>query len=111
MTLPALRIAVVGCGTAGPAAAVLLRRLGHEVVLFERAPACRAVGAGFLLQPSGMRVLEELGILDQVLAHAAKVDRLHVLDVQGRTLLDLHYRELGQGGSGRDCTGPCSCIT
>ena len=100
MNLPTLRIAIVGCGTAGPAAAVLLRRLGHEVVLFERAPECRAVGAGFLLQPSGMRVLEELGILDQVLTHAAKVDRLHVLDAQGRALLDLHYRELGQGSFG-----------
>jgi 2-polyprenyl-6-methoxyphenol hydroxylase-like FAD-dependent oxidoreductase len=58
------------------------------------------VGAGFLLQPSGMHVLEELGILDQVLVHAAKVDRLHVLDERGNTLLDLRYRELGQGSYG-----------
>ncbi|RYD46522.1 MAG: FAD-dependent monooxygenase, partial [Verrucomicrobiaceae bacterium] len=100
MNLPKLRIAVVGCGTAGPAAATLLSRQGHEVVLFERASECKAVGAGFLLQPSGMVVLRELGILDEVLAHAAKVDRLHVLDVDGDTLLDLDYRELGQGSFG-----------
>lgn len=97
MKQPLLRIAIVGCGTAGPAAAVLLKRLGHEVVLFERASECRAVGAGFLLQPSGMDVLRELGILDEVLAHAAKVDRLHVLDSSGKTLLNLHYQELGNG--------------
>ncbi len=95
-----LRIAIIGCGTAGPAAAVLLRRLGHEVVLCERADECKAVGAGFLLQPSGMGVLEELGILKAVLAHAARVDFLHVLDADGRTLLDLKYRELGQGSFG-----------
>lgn len=95
-----LRIAVVGCGTAGPAAATLLSRQGHEVVLFERASECKAVGAGFLLQPSGMVVLKELGILDDVLAHAAKVDRLHVLDAEGDTLLDLHYQELGRGSFG-----------
>ncbi len=95
-----LRVAIVGCGTAGPAAAVLLSRLGHKVVLFERAEECRAVGAGFLLQPSGMGVLKELGILDAVLAHAAKVDFLHVLDAEGKTLLDLKYRELGQGSFG-----------
>ncbi|MES2438100.1 MAG: NAD(P)/FAD-dependent oxidoreductase [Verrucomicrobiota bacterium] len=100
MKIPSLRIAVVGCGTAGPAAAVLLKRQGHDVVLFERAQECRAVGAGFLLQPSGMVVLEELGILDEVLAHAAKVDRLHVLDAEGDTLLDLHYQELGRGSFG-----------
>jgi len=100
MALQKLRIAIVGCGTAGPAAAVLLRRQGHEVVLFERAPECKAVGAGFLLQPSGMAVLEELGIMEGVLAHAAKVDCLHVLDADGSTLLDLKYRELGQGSFG-----------
>jgi 2-polyprenyl-6-methoxyphenol hydroxylase-like FAD-dependent oxidoreductase len=100
MTPPPLRIAIVGCGTAGPAAAVLLRRLGHEIILFERAPHCKAVGAGFLLQPSGMEVLREIGILDDVLAHAAKVDRLHVLEAGGGTLLDLRYQELGQGSFG-----------
>ena len=100
MSQPPLRIAIIGCGTAGPAAAVLLSRLGHDVVLFERASECKAVGAGFLLQPSGMQVLAELGILDEVLSHAAKVDRLHVLDSCGERLLDLRYSELGQGNFG-----------
>jgi len=100
MKLKPLRIAIVGCGTAGPAAAVLLKRLGHEVVLFERADECKAVGAGFLLQPSGMGVLRELGILDQVLAHAARVERLHVLNPAGDSLLDLRYREIGEGSFG-----------
>jgi len=95
-----LRIGIIGCGTAGPAAATLLSRQGHDVVLFERAAECKAVGAGFLLQPSGMVVLKELGILNEVLAHAAKVDRLHVLDADGGTLLDLSYHELGQGNFG-----------
>ncbi len=94
MRNPPLRIAIIGCGTAGPAAAILLSRLGHEVVLFERAAECKAVGAGFLLQPSGMNVLKEIGILEKVLDHAAKVDRLHVLDTEGNTLLDLKYREI-----------------
>jgi 2-polyprenyl-6-methoxyphenol hydroxylase-like FAD-dependent oxidoreductase len=93
---PALKIAIIGCGTAGPAAAALLARQGHVVTLFERAPECRAVGAGFLMQPSGMAVLEELGILEPVLAKAARVERLHVVDPSGRSLLDLHYGELGK---------------
>lgn len=91
----ALRIAVVGCGSAGPAAATLLRRQGHEVILFERAPECRPVGAGFLLQPSGLAVLRELGIDGGILARGAKVERLHVVGRDGGDLLDLRYAELG----------------
>lgn len=97
MAASKLRVAVVGCGSAGPAAAVLLQRAGHEVVLFERAPECRPVGAGFLLQPSGMAVLEELGIRGRVLEHAGRVERLHVVTRRGGTLLDLRYEELGEG--------------
>ena len=92
----ALRIAVVGCGSAGPAAATLLQRQGHRVTLFERAPECRAVGAGFLLQPSGMGVLEELGILEPVLALGARVERLHVVNRGGDDVLDLRYAELSK---------------
>ena len=95
-----LRIAVVGCGTAGPAAATLLARQGHEVTLFERAPECRAVGAGFLLQPSGLAVLRELGIEEEILQHAAKVERLHVVNPDGRRLLDLRYGEIGMSKFG-----------
>jgi 2-polyprenyl-6-methoxyphenol hydroxylase-like FAD-dependent oxidoreductase len=91
----ALRIAVVGCGSAGPAAATLLRRQGHAVTLFERAPECRPLGAGFLLQPSGMAVLRELGIAREVLARGARVERLHVVGRGGGELLDLRYAELG----------------
>jgi len=92
-----LKIGIVGCGTAGPAAAILLKRQGHEVTVFERAPECRAVGAGILLQPSGMSVLREIGILAEVLTHAAKVECLHVLDADASTLLKLSYQELGEG--------------
>ncbi|MCW1884107.1 FAD-dependent monooxygenase [Luteolibacter flavescens] len=93
---PKLRVAVVGCGSAGPAAAILLRRQGHEVTLYERAPDCRPVGAGFLLQPSGMAVLRELGILEEILRRGARVERLHVVDRDEREVLDLHYAELGK---------------
>ena len=92
-----MRVAVVGCGAAGAAAAIFLKRAGHEVVVFEQAPECRAVGAGFLMQPSGMRVLRELGIHDEVLSHASKVRRLHVLEKDGRDLMELRYDEIGEG--------------
>ena len=92
-----MNVAVVGCGAAGAAAAVFLKRAGHEVVVFEQAPECRAVGAGFLMQPSGMDVLRELGIYEQVISHASRVERLHVLEKNGRDLMELRYGEIGEG--------------
>ena len=58
-----MKIAIIGSGTAGPAASIFLARAGHDVNLFERASKKEAVGAGFLLQPTGMAVLDDLGIL------------------------------------------------
>lgn len=92
-----LRIAIVGCGAAGAAVAVFLKRDGHEVEVFEQAPESRPVGAGFLMQPSGMEVLRELGIYDQIVSRASIIRRLHVLEKDGRDLMELKYEEIGEG--------------
>lgn len=97
MPLDSLRIAIVGSGTAGPAAAIFLARAGHRVHLFERAPEKLPVGAGFLLQPTGMAVLERLGLKEALLPHIARISRLYCHTRQGRVLLDLPYDELGDG--------------
>lgn len=94
MTPTTLRIAIVGSGTAGPAAAIFLARAGHDVTVFERAPQERPVGAGFMLQPTGMAVLRRLGLERETLAFAQRIDTLLCRTVGGRTLLHLRYREL-----------------
>ena len=73
---PRLHVAIVGYGTAGQTAAILLARDGHRVEVFEQAPEPRPVGAGFLLQPTGLQVLWSMGLLAPVLAHGAPVTRL-----------------------------------
>ena len=92
----ALRIAIVGSGTAGPAAAIFLARAGHDVVLFEKAPQKLPVGAGFLLQPTGLSVLAQLGLHDALLPQTARITRLWCRTRSGRVLLDLPYAELGR---------------
>ena len=73
----AMRIAIVGYGTAGQTLAVALSRDGHRVEAFERVPQPAPVGAGFLLQPTGLSGLWTLGLLDAALAHGAVVRRLY----------------------------------
>jgi len=92
-----LRIGVVGCGTGGPAAALALARAGHAVEVLEQAPDPGPVGAGILLQPTGMAVLRDLGLLDEVLAHGARVERLRGTTTTGRAVLDLAYADLAPG--------------
>ena len=92
-----MRVAIVGCGTAGAAAAVMLHDLGHEVQVYERFESLEPVGAGILLQPTGMAVLRSLGLLEQVLARGARVERLHGVTVRGRVVLDMAYGDWRRG--------------
>jgi 2-polyprenyl-6-methoxyphenol hydroxylase-like FAD-dependent oxidoreductase len=89
-----LHIAVVGAGTAGAAAAILLARAGHRVEVFERVPDPGPVGAGITLQPTGQAALRVLGLLDEIVACGAPVDRLTCAFPDGRRMIDLPYAEL-----------------
>jgi flavin-dependent dehydrogenase len=51
-----MHIAIVGYGTSGQALAALLAQDGHRIEVFERAPILGPVGAGILLQPTGLWV-------------------------------------------------------
>lgn len=86
-----LRVGICGFGVAGGALAILLSRAGHGVTLLERAPKVGPVGAGFLLQPSGQRVLEDLGLLERIVAQSARIERIEAFNHTGRRLTDLRY--------------------
>lgn len=89
-----MKIAIVGYGTAGQAAALFLARGGHELEVFERSEILRPVGAGFLLQPTGLGVLAELGLADAALADGARIERLHGVNARGRLVMDMRYADL-----------------
>lgn len=87
-------IAVVGAGTAGAAAATLLARAGHTVTVFERVADPKPVGAGITLQPTGQVALARLGVLDKIVARAARIDRLTAVCANGKQLIDLSYSDV-----------------
>jgi 2-polyprenyl-6-methoxyphenol hydroxylase-like FAD-dependent oxidoreductase len=93
-------IAIIGCGVAGQAAALFLHRAGHQVEIFERFATARPVGAGLLLQPTGLAVLERLGLAEAALAHGAKVTRLLGHSRRGRVVLDVSYDRYRRGSFG-----------
>jgi 2-polyprenyl-6-methoxyphenol hydroxylase-like FAD-dependent oxidoreductase len=92
-----LRIAVAGAGTAGLAAAAFLARAGHRVRLFERFDRPKPVGAGLLLQPTGLACLAQLGLDAAALGYGQPIHTIYGKTRAGRPNLDLSYRELGTG--------------
>ncbi len=89
-----LDIAIIGCGTAGSAAALLLKKQGHRVCIFEALQNFEPVGAGLLIQPVGLAVLKQLGIYQQCIDHGSKITRLWGCNEKNKTILDLHYPHL-----------------
>jgi 2-polyprenyl-6-methoxyphenol hydroxylase-like FAD-dependent oxidoreductase len=56
------RILVVGAGISGLVTAIALQRAAREVVVIERAPELREIGAGISLWPNAVNALRRLGV-------------------------------------------------
>ena len=93
-----LSIAIAGCGPAGLAAAILLDAQGHDVTIFDQFEEPGPVGSGLMIQPSGMAVLDRLGLAATTLARGARIDALLGLEENGRAVLDAPYSKLGAPG-------------
>jgi 2-polyprenyl-6-methoxyphenol hydroxylase-like FAD-dependent oxidoreductase len=99
-TPPTLSVAVVGAGFAGLATACMLARCGHQVTVFEKFDKPESLGAGILVQPSGLAAMQVLGIHDEVVAHGAKVDHLLGVTARQRRVVNVRYQRWQPGAFG-----------
>jgi 6-hydroxynicotinate 3-monooxygenase len=84
-----LRIAIVGGGLGGLAAAALMQRAGFQFKVYEQAHAFSRLGAGINLGPNLMRVLRRIGIAEELVDVGAQPDRwLSLKWDTGEILLD-----------------------
>ena len=90
----ALDVGIVGCGFAGAATAALLGRAGHRVTVYEEFAQPSALGAGIVLQPTGMSVLAELCVLGRVIERGARLESLHCVTPQNQAVFRLEYAQL-----------------
>lgn len=84
-------VMVVGAGPVGMCAALALAREGAGVTLIDDGwrPASRSYAVA--LHPTSLDVLDELGVLDELMPHGARVDGIVLTDhgeVRGRIPLD-----------------------
>ena len=67
-----MRVAIVGGGIGGVAAANALWQRGIEAHVYEQAPQLKEVGAGVALHPNGVRMLRKLGFGEEVEQYGAR---------------------------------------
>ena len=62
----ARRIAIVGAGLGGLAAAIALRHQGFEVQVYEQAAELAEFGAGINISPNSVKFFEAVGLVDKL---------------------------------------------
>jgi 2-polyprenyl-6-methoxyphenol hydroxylase-like FAD-dependent oxidoreductase len=90
-------VVVIGAGIGGAAAALALAGAGASVTLLERVAEPRAVGAGILLQPNGLAVLDGLGLGTHVRAAGHRLTTATLRSPTGLRLADLSPPDHGPG--------------
>jgi len=88
-------VAIVGGGMGGLLLALALVRGGRTVTIIERQHTLRPFARGELLQPNGIRILDQLGLLDELKALPVHVaHQFHFHRIGGRKLCTVDYRML-----------------
>ncbi|CAH0025775.1 unnamed protein product [Clonostachys rhizophaga] len=88
------KVAIVGGGMTGLIAALTLDRVGIDFFLVEAYPDVNPdVGASIALYPNYQRVLDQLGVLDHVLAESEELRTLTCRDGNGRPVFTHHVAE------------------
>ena len=79
-------VLIVGGGPAGCTLAALLARAGVAVEIVERNPKFTALGSGITLQGAALRILDQVGVLDELRRFGDQFDELTIRSVDGREL-------------------------
>lgn len=69
-----MRIAIVGGGLGGLAAALFLRKAGLNATVYEQSPQLREVGAGLVVSPNMVRPLRALGLAEGLASFAVHLE-------------------------------------
>ena len=72
--MAATRVAIVGGGLGGLAAALFLRQAGFDAIVYEQASELREVGAGIVVSPNMVRPLAGLGLAARLERFAVRLD-------------------------------------
>lgn len=87
-------IAILGAGVAGMSTALALTGQGHRIRLYERRPSETTMGAGVVLWPNAGFVLEQLGLLPDIVAISGHLRAMRCIDRHGAPFKHVDIGEL-----------------
>jgi 2-polyprenyl-6-methoxyphenol hydroxylase-like FAD-dependent oxidoreductase len=93
-----MKVVIVGGGIGGLSLARELTLRGIRPTVLERAPQLNPVGAGIIMNPNAMRVLERNGLADEVRRDSWPYLKRETRDERGRLLATRDYRPLYESG-------------
>ena len=92
---------IIGSGSAGGATALFLHNQeGIDVTLFEREAKPKAVGAGFMLQLTGLQVLDKLGLRQEVEKLGHSIQHIKGFNKKGKKILGLNFKKINKSFQG-----------
>lgn len=83
-----MRVAIIGGGLGGMAAAAAMQKYGIHAEVFERAPEFGEVGAGLQMGANAIRAFEGIGILSQIEAIGNRRLCTRAIDMRSGQILD-----------------------
>jgi salicylate hydroxylase len=100
MSLLQKKFVVAGGGIAGLAMALGLLQKGADVTVLEQAEAITEVGAGLQISPNGLKVLQSLGVADELAALSQKAKAVVLRDYRrGPAVARLDLQKYASGSS------------
>src|SRR5437868_14060457 len=87
------KIAIVGGGLAGLAAAHALKSVGLRAEVFEQAPALGEIGAAVNVSPQAVKALQAIGVGDEIAAVGTTSPGIYTRNMQTGEFLELNDRQ------------------
>lgn len=85
--IQSIKIAIVGAGYGGAAAAKALSLLGADVIVYEQARQIREVGAGIGLRPATMERFRQWGMFEAIAKVSSPSDYFEILTATGHPIM------------------------
>jgi FAD-dependent urate hydroxylase len=89
-----LKVVIIGAGMGGLTAGIALRQAGYEVEIYDRVRELRPAGAGISLWSNGVKVLNHLGLSQEIARIGGKMERMAYYSHTGEKLTDFSLQSL-----------------